>query len=112
MSKAYILMVACLALAACNKSPADKQADAIEKTAADHASQIRQQASAQASGLDQQAKTLHDQAQTAGGFTGERLKVQGDALAKEADIVKRQGEAQADAATKGAAAQAETIRSR
>ena len=116
MRRAGAMIIAAVAIGAvagaCSRSPRDAQADAIAKDAHTRADVIRKQAEAQAHALQQQAATLSAQARQAGGYTGERLKVQADAAAREADIVMRQGRDQAQAAAQAGDAQAKAIRSR
>ena len=105
--------IAALALtAACSRSPQDAQADAIAKQARTQAEVIQRQADAQAHALKQQAATLAAEAKRAGGYTGQRLQVQSDAAAREADIVLRQARDQSQAAIEAGDAQAKAIRSR
>ncbi|MEO7025952.1 MAG: hypothetical protein ABI056_00185 [Caulobacteraceae bacterium] len=110
--KIVIIAASVAALAACSQSPQDAQADAVLKGARARAGQIRQQAGAQARALDERSKSLGDQAKQTGGYTGQGLKVQADAFAHQADILREQGEAQAGAVVEAADAQAKAIHSR
>lgn len=67
---------------------------------------------AQADSLDQQAQQLKAQAKEAGGYTGERLTVRADALAREAAIVDKQGRTKAAALREAADAQAKQVAAR
>ena len=58
------------------------------------------------------AKVLDNEAQQAGGYTGERLKVRADALAKEAKIIRKQANMQADAVRESADARVKASESR
>ena len=73
---------------------------------------MKAHAAAEAQSLDRNAQALDTQGKQAGGFTGERLKVEAEASKKEAEIVKRQGEARAEATVEVARGQAKAIRSR
>jgi hypothetical protein len=103
---------ALLVLGACQKSPEDQRAADLRDAARVQARAVTDQAQAEAGALDKQAKDLDGQGKAAGGFTGERLETRSDALAREADIVKRQGAARARAIEDAAKAQAEAIHSR
>jgi hypothetical protein len=107
-----VVSVAAVSVAGCNQTPADKAADAIARSGHDRSEAIQSQAENQAKGLDQRATTLSGQAKQAGGYTGQRLNVQADALGREADIVRKQGKAQGEATREAADAQAKGIRSR
>jgi hypothetical protein len=103
---------ALLMLAACQKHPEDQRAAALQEAARDQAAAVKGQAGVEAAGLAKDAAALREQAAKAGGYTGQRLETRSRALAKESDIVKRQGEARAKAIEDAAKAQAEAIKSR
>lgn len=107
-----MMLGALLLVGACQKSPEDQRADDLRAAARVQAKAVTDQAGSVATAMDKQAADLGGQAKTAGGFTGERLKTRSDALEREADIVKRQGEARAQAIKDTAKAQAESIHSR
>ena len=107
-----LLSVAAALAAGCSQSPTDKAADQIARAGHDRGEAIKAQANSQAKTMEQQASTLDTQAKAAGGYTGERLKVQAQALTREADIVRRQGKAQGQSAEEAADAQAKGIHSR
>ena len=75
--------------AACQRTPEQQQADKLRSDAQQRGALIENQADSQAD--------LDNQAEQAGGLTGERLKVRADALAKEAKIIRKQAGMQADA---------------
>ncbi len=105
-------VILAVALAACSaQSPADKQADAIKDQAHSQAELITQRADDEAAGLLNSSAALGNQAKQVGGFTGDRLQEQSDSLRRQAEIVKRQGRAQADAIETQAEGQAKAIRS-
>ena len=83
--------------AACQRSPEQQQADMLRNDAQQRGSAIENQAETQADRLQQQAEALDIEARQRGGLTGERLKVRAAALAKEAKIIRKQGDMQADA---------------
>ena len=113
MRKTLLLAGLAAALATgCSQSPTDKAADQIARAGHDRGEAIKTQADSQAKTMEQQASGLSAQAKAAGGYTGERLKVQAQALIHEADIVRRQGKAQAQSAAEAADAQAKGIHSR
>lgn len=107
-----VVFAAAVSVAGCNQTPADKAADAIARSGHDRSKAIQSEADNQAKGLDQRSTTLTGQAKQTGGYTGQRLNVQADALAREADIVRKQGKAQGEATQEAADAQAKGIRSR
>jgi ribosomal protein L9 len=85
--KIMFLALVALPIAGCTSSdPRERQADAI-------AAQARNASEA----LENQAATLAQQADAAGGYNGQVLDTRADALKSESKIVKRQGEARADA---------------
>lgn len=114
MSHFWLLASACavLALAACNKTPTEREAEAVSEAGRVRAEGVRERASDEASALDDRAKRLSAKAKTAGGYTGDRLDTQADAAAEEADIVRKQGRLQAESVEEAANAQAKAVRSR
>lgn len=62
--------------------------------------------------LDQQAAALKNQAKQAGGLSGERMKVRAEDAAKEARLVRKQADMQADAVKEAADAKVKAIKSR
>lgn len=107
-----LMLAFAAALAGCHKSPQDAQADHIKAVADAQAKQVAEASRAQADRLDDQAQQLKTQAKQAGGYTGERLGVRADALAREAGIVEKQGRTQAAALREAADAQAKQITAR
>lgn len=57
-----VVSAAAVSVAGCNKTPADKAADAIARSGHDRSKAIQSQADNQAKGLDQRATTLSGQA--------------------------------------------------
>jgi len=113
MSRMPIVAVgAMLALVACQKTPTEKQADALSESGRSRAESVRERAQTEADALDRRASSLDARAKAAGGYTGERLAVQAGAAADEADIVRKQGRKQAEAVEEAADAEAKTVRSR
>ena len=107
-----MMLGALLLLGACQKSPAEQRAADLREAARAQAKAVTERAGSEAAAMDKQAKDLDGQAKAAGGFTGERLNTRSGALSREADIVKRQGDAQARAIEDTAKAQAEVVHSR
>ena len=101
-----------VALAACQKSPTEEQADALSEGGRIRAASVRIGAEKEAEALDQRANDLAAKAKAAGGFTGERLAVQAEAAADEADIVRKQGRTKAESVEEAADAEAKAVRSR
>lgn len=97
---------------ACQRTPEQQQADELRGHAQARGATIRNQADTEADRLELQANTLHIGAEQAGGYTGQRLKVRADSLSKEARIVRKQGDKQADALEETADAQVKTSESR
>jgi hypothetical protein len=97
---------------ACQRTPDQQQADLLRNDAEQRGSAIEDQAEAQANRLEQQAQALEVEAKQTGGLTGERLKVRADALAREAKIIRRQGDMQSDAIKEAADARIKTSESR
>lgn len=114
MTKTWLIVSIAAAglMVGCNKTPTDKTADAIARSGRDRSEQIQAQADNQAKALDQRSTALTAQAKQTGGYTGQRLHVQADALSREADIVRRQGKAQGESTEEAADAEAKGIRSR
>ncbi len=107
------LAVGMLALtAACQRTPEQQQADKLRADAQQRASAIENQADTQANGLEQRADAIDNVANQAGGYTGQRLKVRADALAKEAKIIRKQADMQAAAVKETADARIKTSESR
>lgn len=93
-----LLAISFVALtAACQRTPEQQQADSLRGEARQRAAEIEKHADTEANHLQQQAEALENEAQKAGGLTGQRLRVRADALAKEAKIVRKQADMQADA---------------
>ena len=99
-------------LAACQRTPEQQQNDKLREDAQRRGADIENRADTQADRLEAQAQVLEDQAQEAGGFTGQRLKVRADALAKEARIIRKQADMQADAIRQSADAEVKASESR
>ena len=83
--------------AACQRTPEQQQADNLRADARSRGVEIEKHADSEADRLQQQAEALENQAQQAGGLTGQRLRVRANALAEEAKIVRKQADMQADA---------------
>jgi hypothetical protein len=83
--------------AACQRTPEQQLADKLRNDAQQRGAVIENQAETQADRLDRQAHALEIEANRTGGLTGERLKVRAAALAKEAKIIRKQADMQADA---------------
>lgn len=108
-----LLIVALLAsMAACQRTPEQKQADAVRSEARQRGAIIENQADAQADRLEQQASDLDNQAVQTGGMTGERLKIRANALNEESKVIRKQGDMQADAITEDADARIKASKSR
>lgn len=111
MRRFLILAVLTLA-AACQRTPEQQQADEQRSEAEQRSSAIKNRADNEADRLQQRGAALRAGAKQAGGLTGERLRVRGEALAKEAKIVRKQGHMQADAIKEDAEARIKTSESR
>ena len=108
-----LMAIAMLALAvACQRTPEQQRADVLRSDAAERSSAIKNKADVDANRMQQQSAALREGAKQVGGLTGERLQVRGDAIAKEAKIVRKQGRMQADAIAKEADARIEASKSR
>jgi hypothetical protein len=112
MLRTLATLVAICLVGGCQRSAEEKQGDALRKVADGQARQIEQQSAAQTRSMSQQAAQLKAQAEQAGGLTGERLKVQSEALGREAAIVEKQGREKAEAVREAADAQAKANASR
>lgn len=86
ISVLMIVAAAGLGLAACNKSPEAKQADAVENNA-----------NATANAMKNQADVVEKQGENAGDAMTTSTENKADAIRDQADTVKKEGEAQADA---------------
>jgi hypothetical protein len=107
------LAPALIALAtACQRTPEQQQADQLRADAQQRGTAIENHADAEADRLGQQADDLYNQSNLAGGYTGQRLKVRADALAKEAKIVRKQAAMQAGAIKEAADARIKATESR
>ena len=111
MRRLTALAATALAIA-CQRTPEEQQADRLRAEANQRAAVIENRAMTEAKQLDQQADILDNQSSEAGGYTGQRLKVRADALAKEAQIVRKQARMQADAIKESADARIKTFQSR
>lgn len=99
-------------IVACQRTPEQQRADKLRSDAEERSSAIENKADVDANRLQQRAEGLRAGAEQVGGLTGERLKVRGDALTKEAKIVRKQGRMQADAVTEEADAKIKAAKSR
>ena len=108
-----LLAFAILMLSAgCQRTPEQQQADTLRADAQRRGSVIENQAELEANQLEQQADALNNEANKTGGLTGERFNVRADALAKEARIVRKQADMQADAIKDAADARIKASESR
>jgi hypothetical protein len=98
--------------AACQRTPQQQQNDKLRQDAQLQGAAIENQADTQANQLETKAAALHNEAQQAGGYTGRRLNVRADALDKEAGLIRKQADMQADAVREAADAQAKASESR
>ncbi|HPU15761.1 MAG TPA: hypothetical protein PK808_06735 [Polymorphobacter sp.] len=85
-----LLVTAALTLAACQKSPADAQADAV-----------RTDSKATATAVDAQADTIEANGKADASVTKDVTKNQADALHDQADAIAENGEKRADAIEAG-----------
>jgi hypothetical protein len=90
LTPAMAVLVAGLALAGCQKSTTDAQADAVRDTT-----------KAEASSMDTKADAVADQGSAVGGATEDNAKAAADAMHDNADAIKKEGEAKADAIESG-----------
>ncbi len=93
-----LLLAAGLSVAACNKSPADAQADAVRDTSSGVAAQIDKSADA----VEANGKAAADATKTA-------AENKADVMHDQADAVKANGEAKADAIEKTPPADTTTV---
>lgn len=101
-----------VALASCSKSPEAERAEEIRSQARNQSALIESKADHEADRLDEQATALKNQAEQAGGLSGERIKVRSEAAAKEARLIRKQADMQADALNEAADAEVKAIKSR
>lgn len=97
---------------ACPRTADQQHADMLRNDAQQRGSAIENQAENQADLLQQRAEALEIEAKQKGGLSGERLKVRAEALAKEAKIIRKQGDMQADAIKEAADARIKASESR
>ena len=98
--------------AACQRTPEQQRSDKLRRDAQQHGATIENQADRQADQMEAQAAALDNGALQAGGYTGQRLKVRANALTKEAKIIRKQADRQADAVKETTEAQIQTSESR
>ncbi|GAA4033224.1 hypothetical protein GCM10022281_11260 [Sphingomonas rosea] len=110
--KSAVPVVALLLLAACQRTPQEQQIHDIKAQADERADAVEQAADGRADPMDAQAKALREQAKQVGGYDGKRLEVQADALEKEADLTRAQGNDRGDAIRAEADAKAKALESR
>ena len=109
----FLLVLASLALtAACQRTPEQQQAHSVRSDARQRGAAIENEADTQADRLHQQASDLQNQANEAGGMTGERLGIRANALEQESKVVRKQGDMQADAIKESADARIKASKSR
>jgi hypothetical protein len=107
------LALALIALAgSCQRTPEQQQADQLRADAKQRGAAIENQADTEADRLGQQADDLYNQSNRVGGYTGQRLKVRADALAKEGKIIRKQAQMQAGAIKEAADARIKATESR
>ena len=99
-------------MAACQRTPEQQQADALRSDATQRAAAIENEADVQADRLQQKASDLQNQAAQAGGMTGERLRIRANALDQESQVIRKQGDMQADAVREDADARIKASKSR
>jgi hypothetical protein len=97
---------------ACQRTPQQQQNDKLRQDAQLQGAAIENQADTQANQLESKAAALHNGAQQAGGYTGRRLNVRADALDKEAGLIRKQADMQADAVREAADAKVKASESR
>lgn len=85
-----LVLAAGLSLAACNKSPADAQADAVRDTT-----------NAEAASTEQKADVIENQGEAVGGVTEDRAEATADAMRDKAEAITDRGEMKADAIEDG-----------
>jgi len=109
----FLLVLAVFtSMAACQRTPEQQQADAVRTDARQRAAATENQADVQADRLQQQASDLQNQAAQAGGMTGERLRIRANALDQESQVIRKQGDMQADAVREDADARIKASKSR
>jgi hypothetical protein len=107
------LGMATLSLAACQSSdPVERQADAIEAAGSNRAQALETEAGTRAGALDDQAAGIAREATAVGGYAKRQLDVRAEALRSEANIIREQGRARADAEKAAADANAKALRAR
>jgi hypothetical protein len=109
----FLLVLASLAVTvACQRTPEQQQAANVRSDARQRGAAIENEADTQADRLHQQASHLQHQANQAGGMTGERLGIRANALEQESEVVRKQGDMQADAIKESADARIKASKSR
>ena len=83
-------------MSACQESLEQQQADRMRGDAQQRGDVIEKQADNLADGLERQARALETEANQVGGMTGERIRIRADALEKEAKVIRKQADMQAD----------------
>jgi len=111
-AKIATVVAAALSLAACSTDPTEVQADAIEAAGDNRADAVQADANARSQALISQAETIEAEAAQATGYTRKQLEVRSEALRKEANLIRKQGNAQGDAIETRAEADAKDLRSR
>lgn len=110
-----LILICCMplmSLGGCERTAQDTQAEGLRTAADKEATQLTAEFQSEATALGQQSRQFHTQAKQAGGYTGERLEVQADALDREGEILLKQGRAKAAAVREAADAQAKHIAAR
>lgn len=90
LAPAMLILVAGLSLAACNKSTADKQAEAVRDTTG-----------AAASSMEAQADVVENKGEAVGAATADNAEAAADSMRNQADAMKETGEKKADAIEDG-----------
>lgn len=90
LAPTMLILVAGLSLAACNKSTADKQADAVRDTTG-----------AAASSMNAQADVVENKGEAAGAAAADNAAATADSMRNSADAMKDTGEKKADAIEAG-----------
>lgn len=106
------LMLALLLLAACSRTPQEQQIHDIKAEADTRADAIESEGDRQADPLDSQAKGLRERAKQVAGYDGKRLEIKAEALEKQADLAREQGEDRAEAVRAEANAKVKALESR
>ncbi len=113
MKSVRLVLVPLIILSACQSSdPIERQADGYEAAGRNAADAIKAESALRATAMENQASMIERDAGAAGGYTEKKLDVRADALRREAEIIKDQGEARADAVRADASAKATDLRSR